>query len=267
MRDDQFRQILSFFGLSWDGYRRVRRGVKKRLQAHMLALGTRSVKGYLVRLEASPEASEEAERLMTVSISRFFRDIGLWQALGREVLPDLVRREEGGIRVWSAGCGCGEEAYSFLIVWQALGDRFGDLPKLDLWATDANPTFLEKAGEGVYGPSSLKELPDEWRAECFARKPAENRFTLSDALKGGIRWGVHDLVREEPPAVGFHLLFLRNNLLTYYEKRLQVPAFRRIVSALKPEGMLIIGKKERLPAESGPFVPQTNCPFAYRKEG
>ena len=88
MRDDQFREILRVFGLSWDGYRRVRRGVKKHLQAHMVTLGSRSVTEYLERLEGDGEASEEAERLMTVSISRFFRDIGLWQALGRGVLPE-----------------------------------------------------------------------------------------------------------------------------------------------------------------------------------
>jgi chemotaxis protein methyltransferase CheR len=267
MRDDQFREILRVFGLSWDGYRRVRRGVKKHLRAHMVTLGSRSVTEYLDRLEGDGEAREEAERLMTVSISRFFRDIGLWQALERGVLPELVRRGEDRIRVWSAGCACGEEAYSLRIVWQALGDRCDGLPDLELRATDANPSFLEKAREGIYGPSSLKELPDEWRASCFSRIPGEDRFTLADSLKEGIRWGIHNLVREEPPASGFHLVFLRNNLLTYYEKRLQVPAFHRIVSALRPGGVLIIGKKERIPGECGPFVPLTSCPYAFEKMG
>ena len=78
---------------------------------------------------------------------------------------------------------------------------------------------------------------------------------------------VHNLVREEPPSSGFHLVFLRNNLLTYYEKRLQIPAFRRIVSSLRPGGVLIIGKKEKLPVECNDFVPLANCPFAYGKVG
>ncbi len=267
MRDDQFREILRFFGLSWEGYRRVRRGVKKRLQVHMLGLGARSVKEYLTRLEADAAEREEAEGLVTVSISRFFRDIGLWHSLGSEVLPERIRTEEKRIRVWSAGCGCGEEVYSFRILWQALDGRIGDLPELDLWATDANPAYLEKADKGVYGASSLKELPDEWRTACFERKPRGNRFALHGDLKAGIRWRVHDLVREAPPAGGFHLVFLRNNLLTYYDKKLRDPAFRRIVSALGPEGILVIGKKERLPNEGGVFVPLTNCPFTYKKVG
>ena len=267
MRDDQFREILRVFGLSWDGYRRVRRGVKKSLRAHMVALGSRSVKEYLDRLERSGEEREEAERLMTVSISRFFRDKDLWRALEQEVLPDLARTGEGRVRAWSAGCACGEEAYSLRIVWQALGDRWGGLPDLELWATDANPSYLEKARAGIYGPSSLKELPDEWRSAYFCRLPGQDRYAFSEPLKDGIRWGIHDLVRQESPASGFDLVFLRNNLLTYYGKELQIPAFSRIVSALRPGGVLIIGKKERLPGECGPLVPLAGCPYAFEKLG
>jgi chemotaxis protein methyltransferase CheR len=233
----------------------------------MVTLGSRSVKEYLERLEGDREAREEAERLMTVSISRFFRDFRLWQALELGVLPELGRRAEDRIRVWSAGCACGEEAYSLRIVWQALGDRCGRLPDLELWATDANPSFLEKAREGIYGPSSLKELPDEWRAAHFSRIPGQDRFAFSGSLKEGIRWGVHDLVREESPASCFDLVFLRNNLLTYYEKRLQAPALHGVVSALRPGGVLVIGKKERLPPGSVPLVPLATCPFAFEKTG
>jgi chemotaxis methyl-accepting protein methylase len=233
----------------------------------MVLLGSRSLKEYLERLEGDKEAREEAERLLTVSISRFFRDSALWQALERGVLPELVRQGEDRIRVWSAGCARGEEAYSLRIVWQALGDRCDGLPDLELWATDVNPYFLEKAREGVYGPSSMKAVPEEWRAAYFSRIPGEERFAVSGSLKEGVRWGVHNLVREEPPASGFHLVFLRNNLLTYYEKGLRVPAFRRVVSALRPGGVLIIGNKERLPRDCGPLVQLTSCPYAFRKVG
>lgn len=267
MTDDQFREILRFFGLSWEGYRRVRRGVKKRLRARMLALDLRSVKEYLQRLAADDEERDETERLMTVSISRFFRDRGLWQALECELLPALVQGGEGRISGWSAGCACGEEAYSLKIVWHALRSRFDCLPELDLWATDANPVLLDKAREGVYGPSSLREVPDGLRIALFERKRGENRFAVSGSLKEGIRWRVHNLLLDEPPSTGFHIVFLRNNLLTYYEKRLQIPAFHRVVSALRPGGMLIIGKREKLPWEAGSFIPVSSCPEAFKKAG
>ena len=267
MTDNQFREILRFFGLSWDGYRRVRRGVKKRLRARMLALGLRSVKEYLQRLEADYEEREETEQLMAVSISRFFRDRGLWEALECEVLPGLVHGGEGRISCWSAGCACGEEAYSLKIVWHALRNRFDRMPELDLWATDADPVLLDKARQGVYGPSSLREVPNGLRIALFERRPGENRFAVSSSLKEGIRWRVHNLLLDEPPSAGFHIVFLRNNLLTYYEKRLQVPAFHRVVSALRAGGMLIIGKREKLPWEAGSFIPVSSCPQVFKKAG
>ena len=130
MDDKQFRAILCFYGLSWAGYQRVRRGVKKRLRAHMLTLEVRTVKEYLERLGSDREARRKGERLMDVSISRFFRDRDLWQALEQEVLPGRILRGDKSIRVWSAGCACGEEAYSVKMVWQILSTRLGGLPAL-----------------------------------------------------------------------------------------------------------------------------------------
>jgi chemotaxis protein methyltransferase CheR len=98
MRDDQFREILRVFGLSWDGYRRVRRGVKKHLRAHMVTLGSRSVTEYLDRLEGDGEAREKAERLMTVSKIRFFRVNGLRQAQERDGISRTAGRGRGGKR-------------------------------------------------------------------------------------------------------------------------------------------------------------------------
>ena len=265
MHDEQFREILHFFGRSWSGYRRVRRGVMKRLRAHMLALDCRSLKEYLQRLEMDTEERQKSERCLDVSISRFFRDRNLWQVLECEVLPGLILGAEEGIRVWSAGCACGEESYSMKIVWQTLYNRFDRLPELELWATDANPAFLERAREGIYTPSSLKELPDRLRSTCFDRMPRKNRFALSTSLKRDIVWRQHNLVSEAPPSTGFHLVFLRNNLLTYYDKRLQIPAFGRVVSALREGGMLIIGDRERLPLESPQLVPVSSCPMIFEK--
>lgn len=265
MHDDAFREILRLHGLSWSGYRRVRRGVKKRLRDHMLALGCRSLTEYLERLESDREERQKGARLMDVSVSRFFRDRGLWEALEAEVLPGLMRTREESILAWSAGCACGEEAYSLKIVWQTLCSRFEHPPEFAIWATDANPDFLERARQGVYTRSSLRELPDEARTIFLEREPRADRYAVSECLKAGIRWQVHDLIREEAPSSGFHMVLLRNNLLTYYEKSMQIPAFNRVVSALKPGGMLIVGDREKLPPRSPPFTPLGRCPLILQK--
>ena len=103
MDDQQFRQLLDFFGLSWKGYRKVRKGVKKRVGRYMREHGFHSMEEFLWTLEGNREQRGQGEKLMTVSISRFFRDRGLWQAVEKYLLPEIVAREIQKIKVWSAG--------------------------------------------------------------------------------------------------------------------------------------------------------------------
>jgi chemotaxis protein methyltransferase CheR len=169
MNDHQFRQLLNHFGLSWEGYRKVRKGVKKRLCRHMHELGCRNVEQYLLAVDQDKVARRVCERLMTVSVSRFFRDRQLWQCLEKDVLPLIIRRRWGSIRVWSAGCARGEEVYSFKILWHAVGEYVGPLPDLEMAASDINPDYLDKARTGLYPLSSLKEVPEQWRDLYFQR--------------------------------------------------------------------------------------------------
>ena len=81
MDDDQFRLLLDYLGYSWRGYRRVRKGVKKRIRRHMQQLGCRHIPSYLNMLTLQAETRQECEMLMTVPISRFFRDRHIWQML------------------------------------------------------------------------------------------------------------------------------------------------------------------------------------------
>jgi len=74
MRESEFVALLDRFALSPDGYRKVRKGVQKRIVRHMQELGCPSIKAYLERLETDGDAEGKARRLMDVSISRFFRD-------------------------------------------------------------------------------------------------------------------------------------------------------------------------------------------------
>jgi len=263
MDDQQFRHLLDFFGLSWAGYRKVRNGVKKRLSLFMQQLRFRTIDEFLLAMERNPELRKQVEILMTVSVSRFFRDRGLWEALEKHVLSEIINRGDESMKVWSAGCACGEEVYSFKILRDTMQRRLERLPILELWATDMNPLYLEKAREGIYPLSSLKELPPEWRSGYFSSRTA-SRFAVSDFLKEGVLWKVHNLFNDVPPQTGFHIIFLRNNLLTYYKDEVQNPAFERIMESLAPGGFLIIGSHEKLP-ETGRLLPFPYHPNIFQK--
>jgi len=267
MDDPQFQQLLNFFGLSWEGYRKVRKGVKKCIARYMQEHAFREMGALLSALERDPDQRKQVEKLLTVSISRFFRDRGLWQAIERHVLPEIIAPAKKRIKVWSAGCACGEETYSFRILWEELTDRLAQMPELELWATDTNVEYLQKAQEGVYPSSSLKELSAELRSKYFHKGGFETRpsFWVIEPLKEGIFWEIQNLLSEDPPQQNFSIIFLRNNLLTYYEDELKIPAFRKVLTSLAPEGFLIIGAHERIPTEVPALFPSPHHPNIFQK--
>ena len=246
MDDDQFRKLLEYLDYSWSGYRKVRKGVKKRIQRHMQQLYCRDISAYLMVLERQPARRQECELLMTVSISRFFRDRRLWEMIRSHWLPDLIANGLPALKVWSAGCANGEEVYSFRIIWEHLGQQAAHIAALDLLGTDRHPLYLERARSGIYNRSSLKEVTPEWREIYFERRKGSRQFKIKDHLKSFIRWENHHLLTG-PPGRDFNIICMRNNVLTYCRKAAQKKALSGILDSLSPGGLLIIGCHERLP--------------------
>jgi len=247
MDDQQFRRLLEYFDLSWAGYRKVRKGVKKRIVRHMEGLGCHTMDEYLFKMDGHPGMRLQCERLMAVSISRFFRDPSLWQTLENEIFPEILKRDVDPVRVWSAGCACGEEAYSLKMTWERLRAGHGQMPSLHILATDVNPLYIERAKAGIYSRSSLREVPEDIRPDYFERRRGKGPFAVKAFLKDGITWKEHHLL-SDPPEKTFHLIFLRNNLLTYYNQEIIDPALERVTTCLTPEGYLIIGNREKIPS-------------------
>jgi chemotaxis methyl-accepting protein methylase len=265
MDDAQFKTLLEFLGYSWPGYRRVRKGVKKRIHRHMQELGCRDISAYLNLLEGQAARRDECELLMTVSISRFFRDQGLWHNLENLWLPDIITKNPMQIDVWSAGCACGEEVYSFKIIWQRLQSRTELLPSLEFLATDRHPHYIARARRGIYNRSSLREVAADVRTACFESAKGSKQFKIKEALKGNIRWEISDLKTESPASV-FQIIFLRNNILTYCRQAVQIRAFERILDCLAPGGLFITGSHESLPVETSALVTLSECRYVHQKK-
>ncbi|MGD9046290.1 MAG: CheR family methyltransferase [Desulfobacterales bacterium] len=264
MHEDQFRQLLDWFDYSWTGYRKVRKGVKKRISRHMQELNCPEISVYLNLLQTSGAARQESERRMTVSISRFFRDYKLWQDLEEEILPGLIETKKRILRVWSAGCARGEEVYSFKIVWDRFIGKCAQAPDLRVTATDIHPDYIEKARAAIYAKSSLKEVPPEIRESYFDIRKRGHHFEVKAFLKKGIDWNVQDIFAD-PPGSAFDIIFLRNNLLTYYKDYKKKEGLNKIIKALAPDGWLIVGSHEKMPPGAFNVERHDSIPWAYRK--
>ena len=246
MDDHQFARLLDVVNGSWKGYRKVRKGVKKRVARHMQEIGCRRMDDYLEKISGNKAVRAECERLMTVSISRFFRDRQMWEALESRVLPEILKSGGGAVRVWFAGCAGGEEVYSFRILWGMFSAGRDAMPALRMTATDLNPENLSRAQAGIYPRGAMREVDEKLRDAWFEMLKG-GRFAVAPVLKDGIDWRVGDLRRDDPPGTGFDLVFLRNNLLTYYSEPEMRAGFDRVVDALSPGGFLVIGAKEVMP--------------------
>jgi chemotaxis methyl-accepting protein methylase len=264
MDDLSFSQLLEYLRLSWPGYRKVRMGVKKRVCRHMQDLGCRNMREYLEQLERREEVRRQCEQLMTVPISRFFRDQRLWEAMENQIMPELIDTCRDRVGVWSAGCACGEEVYSLKILWELMSRSIVNLPVLDITASDLNPFCLKRAEDAVYPLSSLKEVTENLRATWFLAEPGGKRFKVKPALRTGITWLTHNFFSGAPGS-GFHLILIRNNLLTYYPGDRIRLVLDEIIRALSVGGYMVIGSHEKLPFPSSAIQPCPSLSCAFKK--
>jgi len=256
--DSDFRVLLDHYHRSWQGYRKVRRSPMKRISKHMELLGCSSIEEYLDVLDENRTEQETLLFFLRITISRFFRDRKLWTSLVDSVFPFLLEKTDV-LKIWSAGCSCGEEVYSLNILHQV---HWATISSIEILATDANDACLERAQKGIYQKSSLRELGPIILSTCFHPSDHRNEYVIRSTFKNAISWKHHDFFSALPDR-GFHAVFLRNNLLTYHSPRVQSIVLARVLQSLLPGGFLVIGSHETLPSQSFNLVP-TACSMIYQ---
>ena len=265
LSDDEFKTVLNYFNRSWKGYRKVRKGVKKRIRRHMQELGCSTARDYLSIIAADDDQKKLTKSCLLVTISRFFRDRQMWEHLEKTIFPEFLHSDGDQFQFWSAGCACGEEAYSLSILWhRLLTDRSNQDTRLHILASDVNPVCIDRAQKGWFNKSSLKEVDPATLATYFKKIPGKHQYEVNADVRQFIRWQVNDLF--SPISFGpFHIVMLRNNLLTYYRGKKRDDAFKNISNCLIPGGYMIIGSHEELPhAFTRVFKQSRECPLIYQ---
>ena len=227
-------------------FQRVRGQVCKRLRRRIQALGLAGWDGYRSYLQANPGEWRELEAMTRISVSRFYRNAPVFDALRDRVLPTLAEaaaaRGAEALAVWSAGCASGEEPYTLALLW-----RFAPPPAparlgLRIVASDADQAALERARTGCYRPSSLKELPRAWRT---AFEPRDGWLCLVPPVRATVEFQRRDL-HEAPPRGPFDLVLCRNLLFTYFAEPLRTQMARRLIATMVPGGALLAGAREQV---------------------
>jgi chemotaxis methyl-accepting protein methylase len=243
MEFDQFlKETSSLLGLQWRRFQK--RGIRRRIEHRLVELGLASLKEYSQKIEEDPKEKSHLSKILTVTISRFFRDQEVFNTIETSVFPALLKENPTELRLWSIGCASGEEPYSLCLLWKARLEK--DWPQIhfSVLATDIDESLLERAKEGRYKKSSLREVPQDILEKYF--KTEGDAFLLDKRVGERVEFQRHDILREKP-FPGMDLVFCRNLAFTYLSKEIQVEVLEKMFMCLKGEGYLVIGNDESIP--------------------
>lgn len=256
------RAVAAELGLDWRKYRR--RMARRAVQARLRELGLGGLGEYLAWIRADPEEARTLPDRMRVTVTRFLRERRRWDVLFERVLPELVAGKSH-FRVWSAGCCGGEEPYTFSLLWlEHMADRFPGV-ELEILATDIDPATLDRAAVAEYEPGVLREVPDELRSRWFEPTAAGRRWTVREPVRAPVRFLRHNIMEDDPPTA-MDLVLCRYLVFTYYRAARRGEAVRRLHSALRPWGVLVVGRKEGLtPYDREWFHPWPGAPGVLRR--
>jgi len=203
------------------------------------------LEAYRAHLVRHEEEWRVLDGFCRITISRFYRDRHVFDALRTVVLPELGRRAQAllasELRCWSAGCASGEEPYTLLLIWHLeLEHRFPGV-SLTVVATDSDPVLLARARRACYPESSLRDLPEPWKDRAFS--VAGEELCLDERIQAGVDFRLQD-VREERPEGCFDLVLCRNLVFTYFEPPLQREIQSKLADCIVPGGALVVGARE-----------------------
>ncbi|MDF5753237.1 CheR family methyltransferase [Spongiactinospora sp. TRM90649] len=238
-------------GFDFTGYKRTT--LMRRINRRLEALKLNDFSEYRDLLEVEPEEYGRLFDSLLINVTGFFRDPAAWQTLREDVIAPLLGARTAGqaIRVWSAGCASGEEAYTVAMVLASeLGmDAFRD--RVKIYGTDLDDKALQVARAGVYAERQLTTVPPALRETFF--EPVESGYAFRRDLRRQLIFGRNDLTRDAP--ISRVDLLLARNTLMYFNTETQLSIVRRFHFALADPGYLFLGKAEMLLNHGDKFEP------------
>lgn len=215
-----------------------------RLKKRIAELGLASFADYAALLKWGDRRADELRHvadLLTTRETYFFRESYQLAALTDEIFPKLAERVPAGgrVRLWSAGCSSGEEAYTLAIL--ALESRALAGRTVEVFGSDLSTAALAAAQRANYDPHALRETPAPMRAKWFVER--DGRWSPVEEVRKLVRFATFNLASDEPAAEPFDVVVCRN-VLIYFSANAKRELAKRFHRALRPGGWLLLGHAE-----------------------
>jgi two-component system, chemotaxis family, CheB/CheR fusion protein len=253
--DESFDALLRYLrdsrGFDFTGYKRT--SLERRIRHRMDNARITSFDEYLDFLQASSDEFAALFNTILINVTSFFRDPEAWEFIASNVIPQLLaqRGPNDPLRVWSAGCASGQEAYTLaMLLAEALGQE-GFRHRVKIYATDVDEEALAEARAATYDAKAVESVPPELLARYF--EEVKGRYMFHKELRRAVIFGRNDLVKDAPIS-RVDLLVCRNTLM-YLNAETQRTLLGRLHFALGRQGILFLGHAEMLLSHRDRFTP------------
>ena len=218
--------------------------VNRRIERRMAVNQIETIDSYVKCLQQVPTEVEALFRDLLIGVTNFFRDPEAFQVLEQQVIPKLFDGKPPGavIRVWSAGCSTGEEAYSIAILLQERIDALKQSYTAQVFATDIDSRSIATARSGLYPASIAADISPQRLARYFSAEPGDSGYRIHKSIRDMLVFSEQDVIKD-PPFSKLDLISCRN-LLIYLGAELQKKLIPLFHYALNPCGMLFLGTSE-----------------------
>ncbi len=238
-------------GFDFAAYKRA--SLIRRVLKRMHALDVKTFDAYLDYLQVRPDEFLPLFNTILINVTSFFRDADVWQTFRAIVLPTLnggpQRRDP--VRIWSAGCAAGQEAYSAAIMLAEELGMEGFHDRVKIYATDVDEEALAEARQATYTSRQIGDIPEELVEKYFDRNG--DLYTFNRELRRSVIFGRHDLIQDAPIS-RIDLLLCRNTLM-YLNAEAQARIMARFYFSVNPGGFLALGRAEMLFSHTAMFQP------------
>ena len=212
--------------------------MKRRITSLLTRNNFNDFDDYFIGLNTDKKLLNEFVNYLTINVSEFYRNPTQWTTLEREILPDMIKKNNRFPKIWSSACSTGEEPYSMVM----LLSRFYDLKEIKILATDIDDEAINKARLGIYNEKALENLPSDFKTRYFA--PIERSYKITDKIKKCVEFKNIDLLKESFP-MNNDLIICRNVMIYFTEDAKQL-LYKKFYDSLGKDGILFVGSTEQI---------------------
>lgn len=248
------RTLKEVAGLDLSAYKEKQ--MLRRLRGFVGRKGLSSLRELADAVRIDPQMRQQLTDYLAINVTEFFRNPERFSELAGKVLPALRSRYDS-LRVWSAGCSTGPEAYSVAILLEEMEP--GSWTRHRVIGTDIDREALAEARLGIFSDDRLREVSEERRRRFFTAL-GDGRWQVSDAIRRYVKFALHDLLKDPYPAQQ-HLILCRN-VIIYFTEEAKDYVFAKLAASLAPGGYLLLGSTETI-FYPGRYGLKTAGPFLY----